>query len=145
MDVIGDSYIVDASVVLAGLLLDEIYNNSADIILKYYQQKKIALVAPTLITYEVLNGVKSAVLRARVSHEIGEEVISRFQNLEISLIEPDEQDIFKTAISAGLSVYDSAYVSLIARKNSPLITADKKLLGKIKNKFKKTIWIGDFK
>ena len=147
MDDTGNIYIIDASVLFAGLLLDEVYNISADKILEDYKEKRTDLLAPSLITYEVLNGIRMAFLRKRIPQDSINILISLYKKLEIRLFEPVENHLLSTAISNNLSVYDSAYVSLMILQNKPLITADKKLYNQMHRLHRNSLvkWIEEFK
>lgn len=142
---IDKTYIIDASVILAGLLIDESFHILVNRIFDLYQNNNIKLLAPTLLTFEVLNGIKSAFLRSRIPKSIIPELISAYKELGIKEIEVSENEVMKIAISYNLSVYDSAYVSLISLQNKPLITADRKLYDNIKKTIKPVIWVEEFR
>lgn len=145
MDVIAKSYVIDASVILAWLLPDEIYQKTANFILNLHGLGKLSLTAPSILPYEIINGIKTSVLRKRINQKIAFQLLGVFKKTEIKLIGPDEENILDLSIKENLSAYDSAYASLIHLKGKPLITADKKLYDIIKNKKKPVIWIEEFK
>lgn len=145
MDVIVKTFVIDASVVLAWLLPDEMYKPPANRILTSFGQKTIDLVAPTILLYEILNGITASLLRKRIDTLFSEKLLFSYQSLEILLKEPDEKHILEVSAETSLSSHDSAYISLALQKNKPLITADKKLYNTIKKNIgKNVIWIEDF-
>lgn len=141
----GNVYIIDASVVLAWLLPNEIYKRHANAILELYRQKKIEIIAPAILPYEITNGIKTAVLRKRVTKELAYEQIDLYQDLEIKLVAINGRHVLEIAIEENISAYDSAYVSLMTLQKKPLITADKKLYTILLQKKKAVKWIEEFK
>lgn len=146
MDDIDNEYIIDASVVLAWLLPDEIYQDSANYILELYRKKIFNLVSPALLPYEIINGIRTSILRKRINLSSGEEMIMRYKALDIDFIRPDEKNILQISSGGKISAYDGTYASLIMLRNKNLITADKKLLRNLREiEIKKVIWISDFR
>ena len=145
MEDIDDLFVVDASVILASILLDEEFNKSANRILESYQLKKINLIAPNILTYEVLNGIRTAFIRKRITNALAEKLSTVYEKLDIKLFEPDKTHLLHISLSLNISIYDGTYVSLMLLKKHPLITADRKLLNILKkNNINNTVWIEDF-
>lgn len=138
-------FVVDASVILAAILLEEKYNKSANRILESYQLKKINLIAPNLLTYEVLNGIRTAFIRKRVTNVLAEKISAVYEKLDIILFEPVKTHLLHTSLSLNISIYDGSYISLMLLKKRPFITADKMLLNVLKkNRINNAVWIEDF-
>lgn len=138
------TYIIDASVILAWLLPDELYKTAANKILDFYGEKKIRLTAPTLLPYEVINGLRTAIIRRRIKTSVLPTFIKLYKALEIELINPDELYILQTAVRANISAYDSTYATLANTQNIPFITADRKMISSLRKAgIEKTIWITD--
>lgn len=139
-------FVVDASTVVAILLIDEVFTKPALKIIEYYQNKKIEIIAPALLSYEVINALRSACLSKRVPETDVLELIEAYKKLKIPLLLPDEQNMITIANSVNISVYDSAYLSLAISSNTPLISADRKFYNKLKSHSykKKVIWIENF-
>jgi len=119
-------YIVDASFVLSYLLNDE----QIDLVDEYFEKftnEEISLIAPLLLPFEVMNGLRVGVLRKRITEEVSLKLAKEFFALFIPLEEIKLQNALKLALENHLSVYDASYLSLTKTHNSPLLTLDKKL------------------
>lgn len=136
-------YVIDASVVLAWLLPDEIYKQKASLILEKHGRKEILIIAPTLLLFEIVNGLNASVLSRRISLDSGEKLLTIYKDFEVSLIPPLEKDVLFLADEFHISSYDGAYLSLSHQEDIPFITADRKLFRNIKVE-KDVIWIEEF-
>ncbi|MBI4065124.1 type II toxin-antitoxin system VapC family toxin [Candidatus Gottesmanbacteria bacterium] len=119
-------FVVDASFVLAFLLPDE----ATSVIEKYfdaYKARKINFISSVLLPFEVLNGLKTGLLRRRNSPEKIEELAGKFIKLNIQIEENDYLGTLKTALSYNLTFYDAAYLHLAQVQDLPLLTLDKQL------------------
>lgn len=120
------TYIVDASAMLSLLLPDEqpisqllkILQNNDD-----YPQ----LIAPDLLSYEILNSLKTAVIRKRLHQKLAKDLFQDFTQLQIQFLKPDFPKSFSLAIKHNLSIYDAVYLALSLEYKSPLISLDRKL------------------
>lgn len=110
--------VADASYILDILFPDEKISN--------LPEGKI--VAPTLLRYEVVNAIKMAVVRKRVSQVVGLELIKEWKNWKIEYQDVDLEEVLKLALGTGLSVYDACYLWLAKEKKTKLLTFDKKLV-----------------
>jgi predicted nucleic acid-binding protein len=121
-------YIIDASVVFKWYYKkDEEDIIQAKIIYALLKTNIYLLLAPELLIYEILN-------ICRLKEEINLEKISRIikelnstlviVNLEKGLL----GKAFEYSRELNISYYDSIYISLSAKYDAPLITADKKLI-----------------
>jgi len=141
------TFIVDASTCVKWVLNDEEDHLIAKNILKDYLDEKISLVAPNLWIYEITNCLKSAVLKKRISEFTCHDLLNLILIAKPGLlsIEPMIQTCYKLSCKYQISIYDSAYLTLALENNVPFITADTKLLNKLKT-LKKGIVIslGDF-
>lgn len=143
---IDESYIVDASVVIAWLLPLEVYKSFAENILQLYRQNKVTLLAPIILPCEVINSLKTALLRRRITKSEAFSALRLFTTIKIKFIGQSVEDILHTAIIHDLSAYDSMYVSLALSHSHKLITGDKILYKKMKSiSRKKIIWIENLK
>lgn len=77
--------VIDASVVLKWYLSDEEYEEKAFYLLNNYISEKIIFVAPSLLAYEVLNGLIIAQRKGRIEDAKALRSIDGFWDLEISL------------------------------------------------------------
>jgi predicted nucleic acid-binding protein len=108
-----------------------------------YRSRRIEIVSPELLIYEVSN-----VLRFKKSLE-EKYIIAAVESLfELRILRPVNQEIMKGAVKLALeyniTVYDSTYLSFALYHKFPLITADEKLIKKIKN-LPDIIFLGDIK
>ena len=108
MDGKGRKFVVDVSFVLSGLLPDE-KSDEFDRVWEEFSSGKVDLVAPTLLNYEDINRLKSAVIQKRVTSSQEESLIIEFKNMEIKTSEINMLEVYRLAIKKNLSVYDSVY------------------------------------
>lgn len=118
--------VVDASVVLALLIPDEnskTWKNLWTDVVK----NKTQVLAPSLLWYEVGNGLRSAVLRKRISKQEAFKLWNKFLLLPIKIFSPNLKKTLETSVKEKLSFYDASYVCLSRVKKLNLISLDKKL------------------
>ena len=136
--------VVDASVVLKWYLSDEKYSQVALEILDKYVSYEVEILAPSLLEYEVLNGLLIARKRGRIQKEIVATAVEGFLSLEIeqkniSFFYPD---VLFFSESFDLSAYDASYLAVANEESVLLVTADKNLYNKVKTKLKWVKWLG---
>jgi predicted nucleic acid-binding protein len=137
--------VVDASVALKWFLADEDNSQSALLLLDKYVSFELEIVSPTLLEYEVLNGLHIARKRGRLVQEKLILAIEGFVGLGIeqrsmSSIYPKVMH-FSEAYS--LSVYDASYLAVADEERIEFITADLVLFNRVKNGLKWMTWLGD--
>lgn len=142
--------IIDASLALKWYLKEN-YSEIALHVLDQFKNSEIDLIAPPIMSLEVINGLLAATLIKRLSVKEAELAAQTFLKLKIRekylTGEKYHLDIFNTAQKYKISVYDSSYIALSQLESCDFYTADKKLLNQI-NKDKKNYlvkWIEDFK
>lgn len=119
-------FVVDASFILAFLLPDEQHHEALNV-LDQYSLGKTVLIAPTLLPYEIINGLKGAILRKRITFKQSINIINEFLYLSIPLIDIHLQDVLEVSTNKELSVYDASYLYLAKTAGFPLLTLDEKL------------------
>ena len=125
-------YVVDASVVVKWFSKFEEDADSAEKLLSSYVEGASILTSSSLVLYEVCNAL-------RFNPNFGKEDVLRagksLLKLELELVEFSE--VFETAtelaFSQDVTMYDAAYIAVSQRRHIPLITADYKLLAKLKD------------
>ena len=137
--------VIDASVVLKWYLPDEKYGNVALEILDKYVAYEIEILAPSLLEYEVLNGLLIAQKRGRIRDEIVATALEGFLSLEIeqkdiSFFYPE---VMSFSESYDLSAYDASYLALADKESALMVTADGVLYNKMKKDHKWVMWLGD--
>lgn len=119
-------YIVDASFVLSFLLPDESHA-SIDHFLNQYKTGLIDFLSIPLLPFEVVNGLKLAVLRKRINSKYAKERMKEFFNYNIKLAGVDFFEVFDLAQKTNLTVYDACYLYLSKLKKLQLLTSDQAL------------------
>lgn len=127
------TYVVDASTCLKWIFEDEVYSNQALSLQKDFLSGKIILIAPSLWSYEITNGIKSAISRNRLTANQGQSLLNLLIKSKPDTFSLDDllPECLENATSFQISVYDSAYVTLSRINNIPFIISDEKLVNKI--------------
>ena len=129
----GEALIVaDASVVVKWFVEEE-HTDAALRLRDDYVDRVVDIVSPDLLPYEVLNAL-------RYSPGLGErqlnEIVEALDKYSLWLA-PLEGDLARACVENsmrhGISVYDSAYVSLGQIREIPVYTADQRLMNRVEN------------
>jgi predicted nucleic acid-binding protein len=128
--------IVDTSVLVKWFLPDE-EDETAMQIKQAFTLKTLTISIPYLTYYEIGNVLRTAVKRDRINKETANKLYQAF--FALKFIPYATRDLFTTALSQSMeldiSLYDATYVALSEYLQVPLVTADQKLLKKVRNKF----------
>lgn len=118
--------VIDASFVLSFLLPDE---QTAFVLktFKDYHAGDIKLISSPLLPFEVLNGLKAAYLRKRLTTALVTELADTFFNLRIAEKAVDHKLALRESLKHNISYYDAAYLALAKSQHLPLYTLDKTL------------------
>lgn len=135
----------DASVVLKWYLLDEEFGKQAISLLSGYATGELSIVAPTLLQYEVLNGLLIAQKRGRIEEKKILRAVEGFFDLDIPLksIAPLYGRIWRYCKRLGVTVYDASYLAVAEHEGLPFITGDLRLYKLVKGAGIKITWIGE--
>ena len=138
--------VIDASVAFKWYLDDENLGTKALNILTHYISNEINLMAPSLIEYEVMNGLKIAQKRGRIDKKTLQIAIEGFFYLEISLFNASHfsNKVLDIVNSQNISSYDANYLALAENEKTPFVTADKVLYNKVRKKLKYIKWLGEY-
>ena len=136
--------VIDASVVLRGFFTDKEGHAEAQALIRAYAQEEVKLLAPTLLPYEVTNGILQAVRRDRIGLEKGQEILTAFQGLDIPTVEVPWQQALELARTHDRSAYDGAYLALAEERGSKLVTGDRRLYNAVKDRLPWVLWIEDY-
>lgn len=118
--------VVDASVALKWYLNDETDGGKALSLLNSFVSRSVDLFAPTLLEYEVINGLVIAQKRGRIPQATVAVAISAFQELRISfegIADLSERLLFYCS-KYGRSAYDASYIAMAEREKADFVTAD---------------------
>ena len=125
-------YVVDASVVVKWFSGSEQDVENSEKLLNSHVEGTSTLVSSSLVLYEVCNAL-------RLNPNFSQQDLSRaaMSLLKLGLELVDFSEIFESAIALALSqeitIYDAAYIAVSQMRRAPLITADYKLLARIKD------------
>jgi predicted nucleic acid-binding protein len=124
--------VVDCSVLIAGLLPDEI-EGQAQLILEDLQRGITLAVVPSLFYQEVSNALLMAYRRKRINREILSQYLDvvAMLPLKVDTAAATQSVTMKTvcelAEEHGLTTYDASYLELAIRLDLPLVTLDSDL------------------
>ena len=139
------SAVLDASVVLKWYLFDEAYGQKALDLLHKFITKELNILSPSLLEYEVINGLIIAQKRGRIKEENILTAIEGFFDLQIEL--KSLSHFYPRALHYcrlyNRSLYDSSYLTLADTEGISLITADEILYNSVKKDLKWVKWIGE--
>lgn len=137
--------VLDASVVLKWYLVDEEYGQKALDLLFQYVSNGLEILAPSLLEYEVLNGLFVAQKRGRIREEKLLIAIEGFIDLEIKLkyLSHFHSRMMHYCKVYHRSVYDASYLAIADVEGITMITSDEGLYNAIKKDLKWVKWLGD--
>jgi predicted nucleic acid-binding protein len=139
--------VVDASVALKWVFVDEELTASANALLEDYVEGRVDLITPNLFPYEIIGGINVAVDRGRITEALGYRAIHYITSLGIELrgFEDLVEPTFRMAREYGLTAYDCAYLALAEKEKCDLVTGDRKLFNSIEEELAWVKWIGDYR
>ncbi len=137
--------VIDASVVLKWYLDDEQYGQKALSLLAKYVSEELDLIAPSLLEYEVINGLLIAQKRGRIKEGKILTAIDGFVNLEIKFLNLSNlyQKVLHYCNAYNCSAYDASYLAVAENEGAVMITSDAGLYKAVKKNLKWIKWIGD--
>ena len=139
------SVVLDASVILKWYLFDETYGQKALDLLHRFITKELDILSPSLLEYEVINGLIIAQRRGRIKEENILSAIEGFFDLQIDLKNLSylyQRSLYFCKVY-NRSLYDASYLALAETEGIPLITADGGLYHAVKKDLKWVKWIGE--
>lgn len=119
--------VLDASFILDFLLPDE-HSAKVKETFEKYQAGEIHFISPLILPFEVVNGLKSAVVAKRIDNDVAARLLGIFLKLDIDFVEVDVEHVLHLALEEELSVYDAAYLTCAKQRGLPLLTLDKRLV-----------------
>lgn len=118
---------IDASAVLSYIIPDEPTPSNILNVFRKYAKGEISLLAPTLLSYEVGNAIKSAVKQKRLNELTAIDIINDFKQMNIIFFDPNISETITLSLKYNLSFYDATYLCLAQEQKAKLLTLDKKL------------------
>lgn len=136
--------VIDASVALKWFLRDEKYGDLALSLLDRFVRGEIELSAPSLMVYEVINGLVIAQRKGRIAEERVLHSISGFIDLGITFVDVTglEARILHFCRAYDRSAYDASYLAVAEQESLALVTGDERLYNSTKGKESWVKWIG---
>jgi predicted nucleic acid-binding protein len=130
--------VIDASVLLKAYFKDESGHSAAQELIKSYARGECNFIAPSLITYEIINACIVAHRKGRIALDLVKEVLDEMLLLEIRREEVEHltDRIFEISHRYNRSAYDASYIALAEAQNCDLITGDKKLCNAVSKQLK---------
>lgn len=137
--------VVDASVVLKWQLDDEEAVAKAvalrdDCLLRGHAN----LAAPSLLVYELANGMLTATRRGRLSQDQAEDGLATLLAVGIRLITVDPSQIFSLSLRWKVSAYDGTYLAAAETLDCEVWTGDRAFYTACRRKGSRVRWIGDY-
>ncbi|MBI4494393.1 MAG: type II toxin-antitoxin system VapC family toxin [Chloroflexi bacterium] len=137
---------VDASVAGKWFLRDEDHTHQADQLLLDYQERRVSLIAPDYLRYEVPSLICKAVGGKRITPEDARNLIGLFGVLELRTVRT--RKLVEGALEMGLryscTFYDGLYLALAEAIGCRMVHADAKLRRTLKGRFPLELWIEDY-
>ena len=124
--------VIDASIALAFLLPDE-QKNKVDYLFTSQVQQRVKIFVPQIFYFEVFNGLRSAVIRKRISSKLANTLLKSFLKINLQVEKIDWLDCFRLAFQKKTSFYDASYLCLSQKEKIPLFTLDELLRRAKKN------------
>ncbi len=121
--------VVDCSVLIAGLLPDEV-ERQAQLLLEDLQHGRTVAVVPSLFYQEISNALLMAYRRKRIDRDVLQQYLDVITILPITVdtAAATQGSIMKKvcelAEKHGLTTYDASYLELAARLDLSLVTLD---------------------
>lgn len=138
--------VIDASVALKWYLPDEENSTEADALATDFYSGNLELLVPTLFDYEIINTLKVAITRNRITEADALGAITGFQLLKIERYDFLElqESAFRLALGYQRSAYDAANLALAEERQLNLYTGDKRLFNAVANSLNWVKWAGDY-
>jgi predicted nucleic acid-binding protein len=136
--------VVDASAILKWYLIDEAHGAQALALLQQCTAGELEILAPSLLTYELMNGLVIAGRRTRLDQNTISLSFRGFMSLGIRFYEVSlfADKVLHYCRLYGRSVYDSSYMALAEQEGVDLITADERLFNSVQKDLPWVRWIG---
>ncbi|MGC9203013.1 MAG: type II toxin-antitoxin system VapC family toxin [Thermoproteota archaeon] len=126
--------VVDASVVVKWFVEEENSDKAIKIRDKYIEGE-IKLIAPEIITFEVLNALYYKKLFSESEMKEISEALNSYSFGLYSLEGKYAEKTVEVAFKNSVTIYDASYISLAVMKNTYMYTADEKLIEKLKGDY----------
>lgn len=135
--------VVDASVILKWYLPDEAHEAQALALLRQRTAGELEILAPSLLMYELMNGLVIAGRRARLDQKTISLSFKGFMSMGIRFYEVSyfADKALEYCRLYGRSAYDSSYLALAEQEGVDLITADERLFNSVQRDLPWVRWM----
>jgi len=125
-------YVVDASIIVKWFSRFEQDAESSEKLLNSHIEGASMLVSSSLVLYEVCNALR---FNPNFSEKDVSRAVTNLLKLELELVDFSEafEPAIELAFSYDITIYDASYIAVSQTLHIPLLTADYKLLAKIKD------------
>jgi predicted nucleic acid-binding protein len=140
------SVCVDANLIVRTLIPGPLTENALSF-LGALGREYSALVAPTLLAFEVTSTLRRLVFLEQITPTQGEEAFEGFHEMDINL--SHQRSIFPLAWQLAKQfnlprAYDTAYLALAQLRNCEFWTADERLFNAVSQELDWVRWLGDY-
>lgn len=133
-----EEVVVDASVIVKWFVEEEGSDKALELRDKYINGE-ISIIAPELITFEVLNALHYKRLFSESEMKEISEALEAYSLALHSLKGEYAEKTIEIAFKNNITIYDSSYIALATTRNTYMYTADEKLIDKLKEEFSKHV------
>jgi predicted nucleic acid-binding protein len=140
--------VVDTSIALKWVL-EGVDSDKADTLLAEWIKKRMLIIAPDLLAYEITNALYRKVRKGEITLDRAKEALAEISLAEIEFDFSSDFALSTRAIELAnhfnlLATYDSHYLALAERKGCELWTADLRMWNSVKGKLDWVRWMGDY-
>ncbi len=105
---------------------------------------RINLAAPSLLVYELTNGMLTATRQGRLTRDQAEEGLANLLAVGVRLMAADPSRIFSLSLLWKISAYDGTYLATAEKLDSEVWTGDRAFYTACRRKGSRVRWIGDY-
>ncbi|HEX3556565.1 MAG TPA: type II toxin-antitoxin system VapC family toxin [Thermoanaerobaculia bacterium] len=139
-------WVVDASVAVKLYLPEDLSNAAENLFSEPLIVGRRRFFVPDLFYVECANIFWKYVRRFNIPQGHARKSLKNLASL--TLLSVSSNDLLHSALDLaleyGISAYDASYVALAHQMDLPFVTADEKLIGKLKGSDTEAVWLGDF-
>jgi len=131
--------VIDASVAVKWYIIEE-FREQAINLRDDFIKKKIKLLAPSILFFEVLNAIRYSKkdISKKTLNNIGKSIL--YYGIQLFMFDEDLiTETIKLALEKDVTIYDAVYVALAEIKKVRLYTADDRLIKKLGKKYEKSV------
>lgn len=136
--------VVDASVSLKWALDDEEHVDNAVALRDAALGGGFLMVAPSVWSDEVTNGLVTAARRGRLDPDQGLQAVGDLHSLNVQLLGPEPADVYVQSLRYDVAAYDAAYLVVAEALDTVMWTGDRRFYEAVHAATDRVRWIGDF-